>query len=318
MRWIISRILRSLLTLLLLASFTFFALSLSADPAQQILGPDTPQDVIEAFNQRWHLNDSLWERYSTYILGVAQLDFGLSYRTGLPAIDVVMVRLPATLALMIPTGLAALLIGIPIGIYSALRQGSSADRVIMTASVVGFAIPNFLVGILLMYLFSVWLGWLNPSGITSALSWIMPMITMVSAEAGIFARFTRSAIVEILGHPMLDTSLAGGLSKKQSFKFHVLPNALIPLLTLVGLFAGSLIGGAVITENIFSWPGLGRLLVESVAARDFAVVQIIVLLIGASMIFINLLVDVSYGFIDPRIQDARRNKPKKPREAAPA
>ena len=306
MQWTLSRTLRSLLTLLLLASFTFFALSLSADPALQILGPDAPPETIQAFKERWHLNDSLWQRYITYILGIIQFDFGQSYRTGLPAIDIVMTRLPATLALMIPTGVASLLIGIPVGIYAALRQGTRTDRLIMTASVVGFAVPNFLVGILLMYLFSVWLGWLTPSGITSWMSWIMPMITMVSAEAGIFARFTRSAMVEILSHPMLDTSLAGGLNERQGLRHHVLPNALIPLLTLVGLFAGNLIGGAVITENIFAWPGLGRLLVESVAARDFAVVQIIVLLIGASMIFINLLVDLSYGFIDPRIADARR------------
>ncbi|PCI85418.1 MAG: ABC transporter permease [Hyphomicrobiales bacterium] len=306
MQWTLSRILRSLLTLLLLASFTFFALSLSADPALQILGPDAQPEIVQAFKERWHLNDSLWQRYVTYIMGIIQLDFGLSYRTGAPAIDIVMTRLPATLALMIPTGIASLLIGIPVGIYAALRQGTRTDRLIMTASVVGFAVPNFLVGILLMYLFSVWLGWLTPSGIISWMSWIMPMITMVSAEAGIFARFTRSAMVEILSHPMLDTSLAGGLNEHQGLRHHVLPNALIPLLTLVGLFAGNLIGGAVITENIFAWPGLGRLLVESVAARDFAVVQIIVLLIGASMILINLLVDLSYGFIDPRIRDTRR------------
>lgn len=307
MRWMITRILRAALTLLLLATFTFFALAISADPALQILGPDAAPEALAAFRERWQLDAPLWQRYLTYLCGIVQFDFGLSYRTGLPAIELVASRLPATLALMIPTGIAALVIGIPVGIFSAIRQGTSADRIIMTASIVGFAVPNFLVGILLMYMFSVWLGWLDPSGITSGLSWIMPMITMVSAEAGIFARFTRSAMVEILEHPMLDTALAGGLSPRQGLRHHVLPNAMIPLLTLVGLFAGNLIGGAVITENVFSWPGLGRLLVASVSARDFSVVQIIVLLIGASMIVTNLLVDISYGFIDPRIRDARKN-----------
>lgn len=307
MHWMITRLLRAVLTLLLLATFTFFALSLSADPALQILGPDATDDAIEAFRERWQLNASLWQRYLTYLEGIIRFDFGLSYRTGMPAIELVQTRLPATLALMIPTGIVALMIGIPIGIISALRQGSNTDRMIMTASVVGFAIPNFLVGVLLMYVFSVWLGWLDPSGITSWRSWIMPMITMVSAEAGIFARFTRSAMVEILDHPMLDTAHAGGLSARQGLRHHVLPNALIPLLTLVGLFVGNLVGGAVITENVFSWPGLGRLLVESVTARDFAVVQIIVLLIGTTMIVTNLLVDMSYGIIDPRIRDARKS-----------
>ncbi|SEQ91194.1 ABC transporter permease [Thalassovita taeanensis] len=302
----ITRLLRAGLTLLLLATFTFFALSISADPALQILGPDAPPDVIAAFRARWQLDQPLLQRYGTYLLGILQLDFGLSYRTGQPAIDLVAQRLPATLALMIPTGLASLLIGVPLGIFSAVKLGTTTDRLIMTASVIGFAVPNFLVGILLMYVFSVWLGWLDPSGITSGLSWIMPMITMVSAEAGVFARFTRSAMAEVLAHPMHDTALSGGLSARLTLRRHSIPNAMIPLLTLVGLFVGSLVGGAVITENVFSWPGIGRLLVESVAARDFAVVQIIVLLIGTTMVVTNLLVDMSYGLIDPRIRDARR------------
>lgn len=306
MRWLTLRVLRAGLTLLLLATFTFFALSISADPALQILGPDASPEAIASFRDRWQLDASLFERYIIYLVGVLHLDFGLSYRTGLPAMELVAERLPATLALMIPTGLVSLLLGIPLGIFSATRRGTTADRLIMTASVVGFAVPNFLVGILLMYIFSVWLGWLDPSGITSGLSWIMPMITIASAEAGVFARFTRSAMAEVLEHPMLDTGLSGGLSPRQTLRHHAIPNAMIPLLTLVGLFVGSLVGGAVITENVFSWPGLGRLLVESVSARDFAVVQIIVLLIGATMVVTNLLVDVSYGFIDPRIRDARR------------
>lgn len=306
MRWIITRVLRAGLTLLLLATFTFFALGISADPALQILGPDATPEVLDAFRVRWKLNDPLWQRYVTYLIGILQLDFGLSYRTGLPAMELVAQRLPATLMLMVPTGLAALMIGIPLGIFSAVRLGTRTDRIIMTASVIGFAIPNFLVGVLLMYVFSVWLGWLDPSGITSGLSWIMPMLTMVSAEAGVFARFTRSAMAEVLEHPMHDTALSGGLSEQVTLFCHSIPNAMIPLLTLVGLFLGSLVGGAVITENVFAWPGIGRLLVESVSARDFSVVQIIVLLIGTTMVLTNLAVDISYGFIDPRIRDARR------------
>lgn len=309
MRWLITRLLRAALTLLLLATFTFFALSISADPALQILGPEASPELIDAFRERWQLDQPLFQRYITYLLGILQLDFGTSYRTGLPASDLVLQRLPATLALMIPTGLASLMIGIPLGIFSAVKLGTITDRMIMTASVIGFAIPNFLVGILLMYIFSVWLGWFDPSGITSWLSWIMPMVTMVSAEAGIFARFTRSAMAEVLEHPMHDTALSGGLSSRLTLFHHSIPNAMIPLLTLVGLFVGSLVGGAVITENVFAWPGIGRLLVESVASRDFAVVQIIVLLIGTTMVVTNLAVDLSYGLIDPRIRDARRAVP---------
>lgn len=305
-RWIAARLGRAGFTLLLLISFTFFALMISADPALQILGPDAGPEAIAAFREKWNLDEPLWYRYLTYLNGVLHLDLGLSYRTGEPAIHMVLDRLPATLALMIPTALVSFLIGVPVGIYAAYMHRTTADRVTMLLSVVGLAIPNFLVGILLMYFFSVRLGWLTPSGIVGWSSFIMPILTMATAEAGIFARFTRSAMIELLQHPMVETGMASGFSRWKVLFVHVLPNAALPLLTVAGLFMGSLIGGAVITENVFSWPGTGRLLVESVGARDFTVVQTTVLLIGSTMILANLAVDLSYLWIDPRLRDARR------------
>lgn len=303
--WIIRRCLRAFLTLLLLISFTFFALSLSADPALQILGPEAGEEVLAAFRERWGLDQPLWRQYLIYLRGVVQLDLGASYRTGDPAIDLVLMRLPATFSLMIPTAVVAIGIGVPLGILAASNRGKPVDRITMIAAIVSLAIPNFLVGIALMYLLSVKLGWLAPSGIVDWRSYIMPVITMATAEAGVFARFTRSAMIEAQAHPMVDTALASGFGRAKLMRAHVLPNAALPLLTLVGLFLGNLIGGAVVTENVFSWPGTGRLLVDSVAARDFAVVQCVVILIGATMIVANLLVDLSYAWIDPRLRERR-------------
>lgn len=304
--WLLGRLGRTALTLWLLMSFTFLALHVSADPALQILGPEAGPEAIAEFNRRWGLDRPLWEQYLGHLWRIARLDFGLSYRTSDPAASLVASRVPATLALMLPTALLALALGIPLGVLAALRKDSAVDRFAMAFAVVGFAVPNFLVGILLIYLFSVWLGWLQPAGIVDWRSWIMPVLTMASAEAAVFARFARSATAEVLGHPMMRTALANGLPWAQAVREHALPNAAIPLVTVAGLFFGSLIGGGVVTENVFAWPGLGRLLVEAVAARDYAIVQAIVVLIGVTMVIANLLVDLAYGWIDPRIRDLRR------------
>lgn len=305
-RWILSRMGRAVVTLLLLITFTFFALKISADPALQILGPDAGKEAVDTFRAKWGLDDPLWRQFLTYLVNVLQLDLGISYRTNEPALDLVMSRVPATLALMIPTTIVALALGVPMGILAAYKRGTDWDRGITLLSIIGFAIPNFLIGVLLIYLFSVKLGWLPPSGIVDWRSYLMPMCTMAIAEAAIFARFTRSAMIEVLEHPMVETALAGGFSKGKVLLAHVLPNAALPLLTITGLFVGSLIGGGVVTENVFSWPGTGRLLVESVGARDFTVVQCTILLIGVTMIVTNLLVDVCYLWVDPRLRDAKR------------
>jgi peptide/nickel transport system permease protein len=305
-RWLLKRIGRTLITLWLLMSFTFIALNLSAEPALQVLGPLADQEAIEAFNKKWGLDRPMWEQYLSHIGRILTLDFGLSYRTNDPALEMVWIRLPATLGLMLPTGFFAVAFGVPLGVMAAIHRDSLVDRITMAFAVAGFAIPNFLMGILLIYLFSVQLGILQPSGIVDWRSWIMPVITMASAEAAVFARFSRSAMAEVLGHPMMRTALANGIPWSQAVREHALPNAAIPIITVAGLFFGSLIGGGVITENVFAWPGLGRMLVDAVSSRDYAVVQTIVLLVGISMIIANLLVDLAYGWIDPRIRDQRR------------
>ncbi len=305
-RWVLIRLSRSLATLWLLMSFTFFALNLSADPALQILGPEAGEEALRAFRATWGLNDPLWLQYLRHLGRLVTFDLGLSYRTSEAALDMVIARIPASLSLMLPTGLVAIAVGVPLGALAALRQNTAVDRGAMMFAIVGFAVPNFLVGILLIYFFSVWLGWLQPSGIVDWRSWIMPVVTMASAEAALFARFTRTAMAEVLGQPMIRTALANGIPWRQAVREHALPNAAIPIITMIGLVFGGLIASGVITENVFAWPGLGRMLVSAVAARDFAIVQTIVLLVGVTMIIANLIVDLAYGWIDPRIRDLRQ------------
>ncbi|MEO0823110.1 MAG: ABC transporter permease [Pseudomonadota bacterium] len=305
-RWVLNRLGRAAVTLWLLMSFTFVALNLSADPALQILGPQVDEEALAAFRASWGLDRPLWQQYLEHLWKLATLDFGQSWRTSEPALEMVLARVPATLGLMVPTAILALAIGVPLGVLAAIHKNGLVDRAAMAFAVMGFAVPNFLVGILLIYFFSVWLGWLQPAGIIDWRSWIMPVLTMASAEAAVFARFTRSAMAEVLGHPMMRTALANGIPWNQAVREHALPNAAIPVVTVAGLFFGSLIGGGVITENVFAWPGLGRMLVDAVGARDYAVVQCVVVLIGATMILANLAVDLAYGWIDPRIRDQRQ------------
>ena len=306
MPWIARRLLRALITLFLLVTFTFFALAARTDPAVLFLGPDTDPEALEAFRLRFGLDVSLAEQFWIYLTGLARLDFGISFRTGDPALALVLSRLPETLALMIPTAILSIGIGIPFGLYAAARQGRPGDQIAMGLAVVGLAVPNFLVGTFLIYQFAVRLAWVDPAGITGWSSYILPVVTMATAEAAAFARFTRGAMVEVMAQPMIETARASGLGAGMIRRVHALPNAALPLITVTGLFVGGLIGGAVITENVFAWPGIGRLLVESVGNRDYAVVQCIVLLIGVTMIVSNFLVDVAYGVADPRIRDLRR------------
>lgn len=252
------------------------------------------------------LDQPLWLQYLQHLGRLATFDFGLSFRTGEPALQMVVERIPATLSLMIPVGLLSVLLGVPLGVLAAIHQNSLVDRTAMTLAVLGFAIPNFLVGILLIYAFSVELGWLQPAGIVDWRSYIMPTLTMASAEAAIFARFARSAMADALGHPMMATALANGIPWRQAVTRHALLNASIPVVTMAGLFFGSLIASGVVTENVFAWPGLGRMLVMAVEARDYAVVQAIVLLVGLTMIIATLIVDLLYGWIDPRVRELRQ------------
>ncbi|MBV8538191.1 MAG: ABC transporter permease, partial [Alphaproteobacteria bacterium] len=193
-------------------------------------------------------------------------------------------------------------IGIPAGIYAALHRNSFADRLAMVASVAGFTVPSFVLALVLVLVFAVKLGWLPSSGADSLRHAVLPIVTLGTAGAAILARFTRSAMLEVLGQPYIRAASAKGVPWRRVVTDHALPNAAIPTVTIVGFMIGSLVAGAVVVESVFAWPGIGRLLVVSVANRDLAVVQAILLFIAGAMVVANLAVDIAYGWLDPRIR----------------
>ncbi len=302
-RYLLQKIFRAFLTICIIVTFVFVALRMSGDAALQIYGADVDEAVLEALRKSWGLDKPIWQQYLMYIGNIFQGDLGKSYLDGRDAIEVVMERVPKTLSLMWITAIVTFLIGIPAGIYSALHHNTAMDRFTMTLSVMGLSIPNFFLGVLLILLFSVTWRLLPSAGSESWRHYIMPVITMATAEASVFARFMRSSMLEVLSQPYIRTAIAKGVPWRKVVRGHALPNAAIPTVTVAGFFVGILIVGGVITENVFAWPGVGRLLVDSVANRDLAVVQVAILLIAVSMVSANLIVDLSYGWLDPRVRD---------------
>jgi peptide/nickel transport system permease protein len=296
---------RAFVTILAIVTFVFVILRLSGDPAVQILGTDAGYEALEAFREKWGLNDPIWQQYLRYLSDLLHGNFGISLVEGKDALEVVLDRLSKTLQLMGLSAAVTLVIGIPIGIYAALHRGSLRDRAIMAMGVAAFSIPSFVIGIFLILIFSVALRVLPTAGSDTWRHYVLPVVTMSTIDAAVFARLTRSAMLEVLSRPYMRTALAKGLRWPIAVRRHALPNAAIPLVTIVGFFVGSLIAGGVVTENVFAWPGIGRLLISSVQNRDSSVVQVIVVMIALSMVTVNFAVDMAYGWLDPRIRQLR-------------
>ncbi|MBL6082150.1 ABC transporter permease [Belnapia sp. T18] len=302
LRFLGFRLLRAAVTIVLVVSFAFVVLRLSGDPAQIIMGADAPPEAIVAFRRAWGLEEPLWRQYLRYFGAIVSGDLGRSMRDGRDAIALVAERIPATLALTIPALLIKLGLGIPAGITAALHRNSLIDRAVMMLAVAGFTVPSFVLGLLLVLLFAVQLGWLPSGGQEGWRHAVLPIVTMGIGGAAVLARFTRSAMLEVLGQPYIRTASAKGVPWRAVVWGHALPNAAIPTVTIIGFMVGSLIAGAVVVESVFSWPGVGRLLVVAVANRDLAVVQCILLLVAATMVTANLVVDLLYGALDPRLR----------------
>lgn len=299
--WLL-KILRTALTLWFVVTFTFVVLRTSGDPVVALVGADATPDEIEQFRALWRLDDSLWVQYFRYIGQMATGQFGISYRDGREVIDIIAERVPWTIMLGLFAYACAIFIGIPAGIIAAIKRGSPFDNLIMATAVFGFAIPNFFLGILLILLFSLFLQWLPSSGTGTIWHVLMPALTLATFTAGTLARFTRSAMLEVLDKLYIRAAAAKGVSYWKRIVFHALPNAGIPIITIVGLNLGELIGGAIVVETVFAWPGVGRLLVTAVSSRDLAVVQALVLIMAVTMVMANLIVDLLYGLLDPRIR----------------
>lgn len=300
--YIVARLLRALVTVFLVLSFAFVILRLSGDPALLIMSPDVPPEAIEAFRRSWGLDASLWEQYLGFFRNLLQGQFGYSMRDRSPAMALVMQHLPATLAITLPAFALKLALGIPAGMFAALHRNSAIDRCVMGLAVAGHTIPGFVLGLVLVLVFAVGLGWLPSGGNAGWQHAILPVLTLSLGGAAVLARFTRSAMLEVMGQAYIRTALAKGLLWRAVVLRHALPNAAIATVTIVGFMVGSLVAGAVVVESVFSWPGVGRLLVTAVANRDLAVVQSLLLLVAATMVTANLIVDALYGWIDPRLR----------------
>ncbi len=301
-RFVLVRLFRALLTIMAVVTFAFVVLRMSGDPATVMLGPDVPKEAVNAFRKAWGLDQPLWIQYLAYIKSIFTGDFGVSMRDKASALNLVLERVPATLQLTIPALILKLIFGIPSGVYAALHRQSFSDRGVILLAVLGFTIPSFVMGLLLVLIFSVILGWLPSGGQDTWMHGILPTLTMSIGGIGILARFSRSAMIEVMGQPYIRTASAKGLTWRDVVWNHALPNAAVPIVTIVGFMVGSLIAGAVVVESIFSWPGIGRLLVVSVTNRDLAVVQCILLIIAVAMVVSNLVVDLLYGWLDPRLR----------------
>lgn len=306
-QFILSRLLRALMTLFIVVTFAFFVLRLSGDPLSRFFDvANTPPEVIDAFRRQWGLDQPIRVQFYKYVGAVLQGDLGNSMRENRPAVDVVLDRLPSTLAIMVPTLVLKTFLGVLAGIVAALYRISIFDRLIMSISVLGFTVPTFVLALVLALIFAVQLRWLPSGGYSTPLHMVLPIVTLSIAGAAVIARYARSAMVEVLGQPFIRAARAKGVPWTQIVIRHVLPNAAVPIVTIFGFMLGSTVGGAVVVESVFSWPGIGRLLISSVTARDLAVVQVILLLIGAMMVMANLLVDLLYGVIDPRMRAPRQ------------
>ena len=302
LRFLLIRFGRAALTVALVVTFAFVVLRLSGDPALIIMSADAPPEAIAAFRKAWGLDDPIWLQYLRYFTAIGQGELGQSMRDGRPAIQLVAERIPATLMLTLPALAMKLCIGVPAGVQAALHRDSWIDRAVMLTAIAGFTVPSFVLGLVLVLVFSVQLGWLPSGGQDSWRHAILPVITLGVGGAAILARFTRSAMLEVLGQPYIRTASAKGVPWPAVVRGHALPNAAVPTVTIVGFMVGSLIAGAVVVESVFSWPGVGRLLVVAVSNRDLAVVQCILLLVALTMVTSNLVVDLLYGLLDPRLR----------------
>ncbi|MGV3553346.1 ABC transporter permease [Rhizobium sp.] len=301
MLFLVTKTARAFLTLWLVVTVVFLMIRLAGDPVAILLPEDTPADVVEQYRSRWGMEGSIASQYVHYMANVLRGEFGESFRDGRPALDVVVERLPATLTLGAAGLVVAILSGLPMGILAAVRRGSLMDRAVVSLSVLGHSIPTFFFGILLILLFSMVLRWLPSSGSSTWRHIIMPAVTIGLWNAATLARFTRASMIDTLDQPFMRAALAAGLPAWRRLLSYALPNAAVPIVTVFGLLIGQSLGGAVVVETVFSWPGLGRLVVTAVSAREVSVIQTIVLFTAATMILSNLAVDIVYRLLDPRI-----------------
>lgn len=307
---ILRRLLQTIPVLFVVVTLTFIMTRMiPGDPAVQMLGPQASPDAIAKLQEEMGLNLPLGEQYVDYLLGLLQGDFGYSYTYNGTVLPVILERVPATLSITLTSLLIALVIGVVIGVETAIRQNTWFDYVFMALALVGVSMPIFWLGLMLVLTFSVNLGWLPAIGMGSMSAGIgdvvshmvLPVACLTTIPAATFARITRSSMLETIGGEYIKALRSRGIKETVIIWKHAFKNAMPPIVTVLGLQLASAFVGAILTESIFSWPGLGTLIVNSVNSRDYALIQGIVLFSAVVFVFINLIVDIVYMFIDPRV-----------------
>jgi peptide/nickel transport system permease protein len=299
--YLASRLAQTVLVVFLALTAVFFMARLGGDPVLLFLPTDIQAKDVEEFRQRLGFNDPLVVQYARFVGGALRGDFGESLRYRRDAMGLVLERLPATLLLAATAVGLTLVVAVPVGVLSAVRRNTLVDHLGTVATVLGQAVPGFWLGLMLIYLFSVQLRWLPTGGTGTVAHLIMPSVVLAAFFSARIARLTRSALLEALGEDWVLTARAKGLGETRVIGKHTFRNSAIPIVTLAGLEIGQLLGGAVITETIFAWPGLGRLTVQALLNRDFPVVLAAVFVTSVTYTMINLAVDLLYGWLDPRV-----------------
>ena len=301
--YLLRSVAQAILTLVGMSVLVFVILRvLPGDPAQMLLPEGAPQSAVDELNRQLGLKEPLHVQYAIFVKSVFRGDFGQSFQYRTPALLVVRDRLPATLQLTFCAMVLTVVSGVTIGIVAAVRRGTRYDYAGTTLAVLGQSLPNFWLGIMLVLLFGVTLRWLPTSGFQNWTYLILPSITLAAYPTALVARLTRSSMLEILNRDYIRTGRAKGLGERAVILRHALRNATIPVLTVIGLQIGTLLGGAVITESVFAWPGMGKLVVDAIYSRDFPVVQTVLIISATIFVLINLLVDALYTIVDPRIR----------------
>jgi ABC-type dipeptide/oligopeptide/nickel transport system permease component len=301
-RYILRRLLQGLLLLVLVASIVFFLGRLTGNPADLMLPEDASNEDRAALIETLGLDGPLHEQFAIFIKNALRGDLGESIRYREPAVQTFFSRLPNTLMLVPGVMLVALMIAIPLGILSAIRRGSVIDKFSGALAVLGIATPNFWLGILLIYVFSVQLGWLPSARMGSWQHFVLPTLTLGTFLVAGYMRLIRSSMLEVLDSEFVKLARIKGLSEGVVVWKHCLRNALLPVLTLWGVFLSGLVTGAIVTETVFAWPGIGRLTYEAVIFRDYPLLQAVIILDAVLILFINLMVDILYAYVDPRIR----------------
>jgi len=302
LRYALRRVLMTIPTVVVASAIVFLMLRfIPGDPAMLMAGEDPKPEVIQALRKQWGLEEPLPVQYLVFMKNVIEGNFGISIRSGFPVSYEISLRLPHTMLLALVAMTLSIVIGILVGIVSSTRPYSIVDNASMLVALIGVSAPAFWTGLMLMWLFAVRLGWLPAVGVGTLAHIVLPSITLTGFTTPILARQTRSSMLEVLRQDYIRTARSKGLSERAIVYGHAVRNAMIPVITVAGISFGRLLGGSIVTETVFAYPGIGKLLIDGIFARDYPIVQGTVLVYAVVFTFLNLLVDLTYAYIDPRI-----------------